>query len=348
MVSFPQVSVIIVNYNGKKFLQRCLGSVLSSDYPNFEVILVDNGSTDGSVELIKKLFENDQRVKLILNKRNLGPSLGRNVGSRMAKGEYLAFLDNDTEVNPAWLREAIMLMDADPTIGAVQCKLLLMSDRSKFDYAGDYLSQYGFLIQRASFREKDDGQLDEVIEIFSAKSAGMIVRRDVFEKIEGFDEDYFIYLEETDLCWRIWLNGYKVVFAPTSVVYHAFGDINKLRLMRTKFLSKYYGTKNYITTLIKNLSMLRMLRMLPVHIALWFGIFAWHILRCKIMEAIWVMKGILWNLINFRAIWKKRQEVQHKVRKVSDNDIMPRILKKSSFVYFYDKISHPSSGWRMC
>jgi len=343
----PPISIVIINYNGKGFLQRCISSVLNSDYPDFEVILVDNGSTDGSVELVQELFGNDPYVKLILNERNLGPSIGRNMGARMARGKYLAFLDNDTDVDSLWLKEAIRFMEVDPTVGAIQCKLLLMDERDKFDYAGDYLSQYGFLIQRASFRETDNGQLDKVVEIFSAKSAGMIVRRDVFDRVGGFDEDYFIYMEETDLCWRIWLNSYRVVFLPTSIVYHAFGRIAKLSSPYTKFLARYHGTKNYIVTLTKNLDVWNMLRILPVHIGLWFGIVVWHISRGRIVEATWIIKGILWNLIKLKIIWKKRQEVQRRIRKVSDSDIMPRIMRKTTFTYLYSKISRPSSGWRI-
>jgi hypothetical protein len=338
---WPLVSVVIVNYNGKELLQQCMNSALNSDYPNFEAILVDNGSTDGSVKLVKELFGDDPRVKLILNGRNLGAATGRNMGSRMAKGEYLAFLDNDTKVDSLWLKEAIGLMERGPTIGAIQCKLLLMNERDKFDYAGDYLSQYGFLIQRASFGEVDNGQLDKVAEIFSAKSAGMIVRRDVFNRIGGFDEDYFVYVEETDLCWRIWLNGYRVVFVPTSIVYHAFGNEAKLRLSHTKFLSKYHGTKNYITTLIKNLDTWNLLKILPLHIGSWIGITVWHIMRKRLVEASWVTKGALYNLTHFRCIWMKRKVVQSSVRKVPDSYLLPRIMRKPPFTYFFGKLTRP-------
>lgn len=341
----PLVSIVIVNYNGREHLRRCLSSVLNSDYPNFEVILVDNGSTDGSIELVKRLFGNNPHVKLILNEKNLGPSVGRNIGSRIAKGKYLAFLDNDTEVDSLWLKEAIELMEVDPTVGAIQCKLLLMNERDKFDYAGDYLSQYGFLVQRVNFKEVDNGQLDHVAEIFGAKSAGMIVRGDVFEKIGGFDADYFIYLEETDLCWRIWLNNYRVIFIPVSIVYHAFGERTKLTSAHIKFLAKYHGTKNYITTLIKNFGAGNMLKILPLHISLWIGVIVWHILKSRIGEASWIMKGIFYNLAHFKLIWIKRKITQSLVRKVSDSYIMPRIIKKWSLIYFYSKLTRPSSGW---
>jgi len=345
----PLVSIVVVNFNDKEHLHRCLTSVMKSEYLSFEIILVDNGSTDGSVDSIKKAM-NEQRdlmLSIICNKENIGPAAARNIGAKKSCGEYLAFLDNDTEVDSLWLKEAIELMEVDPTVGAIQCKLLLMNERDRFDYAGDYLSRYGFLVQRVNFREVDNGRLDQVAEIFGVKSAGMIVRRDVFDRIGGFDEGYFIYMEETDLCWRIWLNGYRVVFLPTSIVYHAFGDPAKFRFGHRRFLSKYHGTKNYISTLIKNLDVRNMLKTLPVHLILWVGIVFWHILRGRIVEATWIMKGMLWNLVRLKTVWKKRQKVQHKIRRVSDSHIMPRIMREAAFTYLYKKISRPSSGWRI-
>lgn len=337
----PLVSVIVVNYNDRNYLQLCLGSILNSDYPNFEVILVDDSSTDGSVDFVS---QNYPSVKIIENKENIGPAAARNIGAKESCGEYLAFLDSDTEVDPNWLREAINAMELDLTIGAAQCKLLLIDQRNKFDYAGDYLSQYGFLVQRVNFEGVDNGQLDEVVELFSAKSAGMIVRRDVLLNIGGFDEDYFIYVEETDLCWRIWLNNYRVVFTPMSIVYHAFGRKSKFTATRYLFLIRYHGTKNYITTMIKNFGTWNLLKVLPLHVSFWIGIIVCLILRRRLVEASCVTKGVLYNLTHFRCIWIKRKVIQSLVRKVPDSYIMPRIMRKQPFTYFFGKLTRPNSG----
>lgn len=197
-----------------------------------------------------------------------------------------------------------------------------------------------------NFEDTDDGQFDDVVELFSAKSAGMIARRDVLMNIGGFDEDYFIYVEETDLCWRIWLNNYKVIFIPMSIVYHAFGRKPKLESTRTKFLSKYHGTKNYITTLIKNFGTWNMIKVLPFHIGFWIGIILWFILRRRLSEAKLVTKGLLYNLTHFRRIWTKRKIIQSSVRKVPDNYFMSSIMRTQPITYFYGKITRPSSGWR--
>jgi len=341
------VSIIIVNCNGKELLNQCLGSVLKSHYSNFEAILVDNGSTDESVGLAKEKYKKNPRFRIIINERNLGPSAGRNRGVESARGKYIAFLDHDTEVDPNWLKEAVGIMESDQTIGGAQCKLLLVDHRNMFDYAGDYLSQYGFLFQRVNFMEVDNGQFDEVVELFGAKSAGMIVRQEALMNIGGFDEDYFIYMEETDLCWRMWLNNYRVIFMPTSVVYHAFGRKAKLTSPHTKFLVKYHGTKNYITTLIKNFDTWNIIKILPIHIVLWIGIIIWHVIMGRLNEANWITKGVLYNLTHLRSIWIKRMTIQSSVRKLSDGHIMPHIMKTQPFTYFYNKLTRPSSGWRV-
>jgi GT2 family glycosyltransferase len=344
---WPLFSIVIVNYNGQEHLQRCISSALKSDYPNFEIIIVDNGSTDGSIKLLNELFGKESHLTMILNTKNLGPARARNTGSTRAKGEYLAFIDNDTEVDKLWLKEALEILKNRPEVGAIQCKLLLMDEQDKYDYAGDYLSQFGFLIQRASFGEPDIGQFNKIVEIFGVKSAGMVIRKNVFNACGGFDEDYFVYMEETDLCWRIWLNGWTVVFSPTSIVYHKFGNLKKLKLTSSKYLTIFHGTKNYITTMIKNLETLNLLKILPLQIILWMGIALRHIARKKNMEARWVVKGILYNFVFFGRIWVKRDSVQGSVRKVPDSYLMPRIMKRQPLTYFSSKLIRAERQWKI-
>jgi GT2 family glycosyltransferase len=303
--------------------------------------VIDNGSTDGSVELVEQFLVDTQKpkIKIMRNGTNIGPSAARNEGCKRALGKYVAFLDNDTQVDPLWMTRAVKLMESDSTIGAIQCKLLLIQNRNELDHVGDYITQFGFLIQRARFREVDRGQFDELVEIFATKSAGMIVRLNIFQEVEGFDDTYFIYMEETDLCWRIWLAGYRVVSLPTSVVYHDF-DIATTKLAPgSRFLVKYHGTKNYVMTLLKNLDNQSLLKMLPIHLSLWIGIAVWHASRKRFRESSWIVRGILWNAMNFRATWAKRRRVQNKIRKVSDKNLMPRIMRRTDLDYLYDKIS---------
>lgn len=336
----PLISVVIVNYNASRFLLACLEAVYQNHYPNFEVIVVDNGSVDGSIENTLKKFGDKQNFQLISNKKNLGPSLARNIGCKKAKGKYLAFLDNDTLPHPDWLVYLVKEMEADSKIGACQCKLLMAKNRKHLDYVGDYLSQYGFLVQKCQTEELDKGQYDQKFEILSAKSAGMGMRKDVFDKVGGFDPDYFIYVEETDLGWRVWLAGYKIIFVPDSIVYHEFGTTSIINPALQNYSAKFHGTKNYIMTLFKNLETINLIKILPVHIFLWLGIASWLIYKKQFKSGFYVFKGISWDLFHLPSIFKKRKKVQ-KQRVVSDKQIFPIVYKRIAFSYFYRKFANP-------
>lgn len=335
---FPLVSVVIVNYNGKQYLEDCLKTVFQNTYPNYEVIVVDNGSSDGSIQHIRELFSKYLNLRIIENEHNFGPAYARNAGIRAAWGKYVAFLDNDTKVHPSWLTESIKVFESDTNIGACQCKLLLDNIDNIIDCAGEYLGQYGFLVQEViSGEEADKGQYDEVREILAAKSAGMIARRDILNKISGFDNDFFIYMEETDLCWRIWLQGYKVILIPNSIVYHKFGTSSVVLPEKINYLVKFHGTKNYISTLIKNLEFKNLLKILPIHIVMWLGIAFVFLLKRKFKSTKWILRGILWNFTNYKNITEKRKIIQ-KQRVVKDEEIFPKILRKRNFGYFIEKL----------
>tara|TARA_B100000315_G_C14499515_1_gene551652 strand:+ start:544 stop:1032 length:489 start_codon:yes stop_codon:yes gene_type:complete len=150
-----------------------------------------------------------------------------------------------------------------------------MDEPDQIDYVGEYIGTNGFLVQVAPAGTKDEGQFDKQYPILAAKSAGMFIKREAFDVAGGFDEDYFIYVEETDLGWRTWLAGYTVVFAPKCKVYHKFGTSSViLGKHKNDYNSKFHGTKNYILTFLKNLNFFYLVRILPVHIFLWLGL-AW-------------------------------------------------------------------------
>lgn len=332
------VSIVIVNYNGRKYVEHCVHSVFKSTYPYLEVIVADNGSTDDSVLCLKRQFGNDERFKVIEIGENKGPASARNRAVEIAAGKYIAFLDNDTEPEPTWLEPLVETMENDPTIAACQCKLLLMRERDKIDYAGDYLSNLGFFIQRVPGGEIDTGQADSRDEILSAKSAAMAIKADVFREIGGFDGDYFIYVEETDLGWKVWLRGYRIIFVPESKVYHEFGTSQVILGEKQNYLAKFHGTKNYITTLLKNLGFKNSVKIVPIHITLWIGMAGWLLLKRQFSDSKNIVSAVFWVLFNIHTILEKRKVIQ-KTRIVSDDEIMPKIMKKRGFGYFYSKLT---------
>lgn len=341
-VNFPLVSIIIVTFNGKCYVSDCLDAIFKNTYPNYEIIVIDNGSYDDTIQYLNNQYK-DKRLKTIFLDKNFGPAYARNVGVQSANGKYLAFLDNDTKPEKEWLFGPILAMEKDPYVGACQCKLMLMDYPDRIDYVGDYLGQNGFLVQRANGGEKDNGQYDFCEEIFSAKSAGMVMQKSVFLEVGGFDPLYFIYVEETDLAWRVWLRGYHIIFIPESVVMHKFSTSEKILGDKQRYFLKYHGCKNYLITLYKNLGRKYLIKIFPIHFLLWFGISMFQFVRGKHRDSRYILKGILYFFKNFKIINSARNDVQSE-RVVSDDKLFPVIMRKKSFIYFFRKVGAFGAG----
>ncbi len=335
----PILSVVIVNYNGKTYTEKCVRSIESNKYVPIEICVVDNGSTDGSLELFRNYSIRRKSItfRLVELSHNYGPAYARNRGVENTRGTYIAFLDNDTEVHPDWTLYAIKVFEHDKKVGIIQSKLLLSKERNKIDYVGEYIGQNGFLIQRAPAGTIDSGQFEEQATILAAKSAGMFIRRSVFEKIGGFDDDYFIYVEETDLGWRSWLAGYTAVYVPTSIVYHEFGTSTViLGKSQNSYNAKFHGCKNYILTIYKNVGTRGLFTILPLHILLWVGLAGYAGLKGEWKNCLWVLKGVAWNFWNFPRNFRKRNLIQSS-RVISDEKLFPIVMRKRPFSYFLHK-----------
>ena len=337
MKKLPELSIIIINYNGSSYATRCIKSVLSSKAKSQEIILVDNNSTQSDVATLKKQF--GKKIIILALKKNYGPSRARNEGVKVSHGKYIAFLDNDTQVHPDWANHAIKEFKSNKNIGIIQCKLLLLKEPTKIDYVGEYIGQNGFLVQRAKGGEVDKGNFTKKVDLLAAKSAGMFITKEAFISAGGFDNDYFIYVEETDLGWRSWLKGYRTVFLPSSIVFHEFGTSTViLSKAQNSYNAKFHGSKNYVLTLIKNLGTISLIKILPLHIVLWVGMSAYIFFRGDFKSSLWIVKGLGWNVINLKKSLKKRRKIQ-KNRVISDNELFPTILVKMPFTYFLHKVT---------
>jgi hypothetical protein len=332
VTSSPYVSIIILNYNGQKYIRRCVESVLKSEYDNFELLIVDNNSADNSFNIVKSEFHDD-RIRLIRNNKNLGFASGNNLGVNYARGEYFVLLNVDTEVHTKWLAELVAVMQSDLTIGAAQAKLLSLDDKSIFDSAGDYLDFYGFPFRRGGdWIEKDSGQYDNIQDIFSARGAAVITRKEIVQQIGLFDDDYFLGFEDIDFCWRVRLYGKRVSFVPKSIVYHkgfgisteAFDNVNNM-----------HGIKNIIMTMIKNYNSIHMFKfvIIPHFISLITGLFILQELTMRRENKFRHIKKRLrasyWLLSNTSKIRSKRRYVQS-IRKTHDSEIMKSMLRTSA------------------
>ena len=297
----PLVSVIILNYNAREYLDGCLRSVLNSNYDNLEVILVDNASTDGSVEFVLERFGNSG-IKVIRLKRNYGFSIGNNKGAEYATGKYLVFLNPDTEVDPDWLGPLVEVMEKNPDIGVAQ-PLVLMSDGKHVDSAGCWINPYGLVFTLGHGRE-DGKHYTGVYDIFYAKGCALMIRREVWERLGGFCPLFFTYYEETDLCWRVWRLGYRVVCVPESVIYHAGGGT----LKKVPFHVKYHEARGRIAVLIRNHTFFNVMKYVPVTLLLHVLNIARYVLKREVKAAWAIIKGTFWALRNFRRIWASRVE----------------------------------------
>lgn len=326
-----RISIIILNYNGMKYVEKCLASVLNSKYTNFEVIFVDNASSDESFTYVKQKFHSNPYLRLVVNDSNYGFALGNNIGVRNATGKYLMFLNIDTIVDSDWLMELMSIMEANPLYGAAQCKLLLMDNPKLIDSAGHYMDWFGISYVRGH-EEEDRGQYEKVEEIFGATGAALIMRRDIFEKLGGFDKDFFMLFEEDDLCWRIWLAGYKVLYIPKAIVLHKSAyTYQKRGLLRSKlgdYNNLFLSRRNRIISLSKNYSTKNLIRLLPISIMLLLLIAFFTENRLEYLRS--YFESLLWIGHNTRKIISKRRTVQTK-RVVSDEKLMAEgIIRKPS------------------
>ena len=219
----PKVSIVILNWNNRKYLEQFLPSVLDSDYPDFEVVVADNGSTDDSVSF---LASNYPQIRAIQLKKNFGFAKGYNEALKQIQSDYYFLLNSDVELSPGALRPMVELLENDQTIAACQPKLLTYHNKNLFEYAGGaggWLDKYGYPFAKGRIFdvfEEDKGQYNVIEPIFWGSGAALFIRASVFHAVKGFDEYFFAHQEEIDLCWRIQLAGYKIYSCPSSVVYH--------------------------------------------------------------------------------------------------------------------------------
>ncbi|MCK4817156.1 glycosyltransferase family 2 protein, partial [bacterium] len=265
------ISVIIVNWNGKHHLEECLSSLSRQTFKNFESILVDNGSTDGSVKFVSEKFPD---IRIVTLEQNEGFCIGNNIGLQHSTGEFVALLNNDTRVEPHWLAELLKEMLGDPKIGICASCMINYFQPDLLDTAGDGydICGVGFKIGNGF---PESGYRDKRY-VFAACAGGALYRRSMTEEIDFFDEDFFAVGEDLDLSFRAKLAGYKCIYVPNAVVNH---KINQTVGPGSDFLL-YHARRNVEYTYFKNMPLALLLLMWPIHLvynlltfaqALWRG-----------------------------------------------------------------------------
>jgi len=314
------VSIIIVNWNGVELLRECLASLQKQDYQLFEIILVDNASTDNSVVLVREEFSH---VRLIQLPDNFGFAGGNMEGLRMAKGEYIALFNNDAVATPNWLRELVSAMDEDDRIGICASKLLMRGDPSRIDSAGDDCVTSGHGIKRGN-RESNDRFLEKDY-IFGACASAALYRREMIDDVGFLDDDFFINCEDTDLNFRAQLMGWKCVYVPTAVVLHRVSAT----ISGLSDHGLYYSSRNDECVWIKNMPTALMIRYYHHKLIQELGTISYFCVK----KGKWgpVLRGKMDAIRMLPQLLRKRKEVQRKKRVTNQylNSVLTPIFNSS-------------------
>jgi len=300
----PLVSIIILNYNGERYLDRCLSSVLKTEHPRFEVVLVDNASTDKSLENAQHKFGKDERLRIIRSITNLGFGPANNVGFENAKGTYIAFLNNDTVVDPCWLTVLVDAMEQDKTIGLAQSMILNADERSVQTAGwliGDYFVYYYSIVEPGNAGAHG---FPDVFEVSYASGAAMIIRREIVDQVGLFDPKYFWFYDDNYLSFKVWLVGKRVVTVSDSRVCHVGGGTAGFDSVPIR----HYGT-------ISSISLIFDVYWNYVDLAKALFVFGFNLTINAMKETIERRRAtrvrgntsaVFWALSNLKHIWESR------------------------------------------
>lgn len=313
------VSVIIVNYNGEKHLDDCLSSLLTQDYTAIEILVIDNNSTDHSEEIIRKYKE----VKLIKLRENVGLAEGCNIGARNSKGEFLCFVNNDMKFENNFIPSLVQELDSESEIFAV--------DALHYNWQGDRTLHAGSVLEKVNFYKGHiPGYHLNPVAILESKVnvpwgclANLMVRKDRFFQLGGFDRTFFIDYEDVDLCWRAWLRGWRTVYVPGAKAYHKVGMSSEKSGMNTK--RAFHQHKNYIRFILKCMDtdiIMKMFFSLPLRA---FG----YLVKGKFNLIGALLKAGLKITLEWREILRERVEIT-KNKKISNKFLLKKFLAHNS------------------
>ncbi len=263
-MEMPLVNIIIVTFNGYKFTEPCLVSLFKCNYPNLKFFLVDNGSNEKEYDEFFEKYKDNKKIEFIRLEKNLGFGGGANAALKKIKSGYIAFVNNDTLATKNWLAPIISYMEKNPEVGICQPKIKDLNRKDFFEYggaAGGFMDIYGFPFTRGRIFftvEKDCGQYNDIVDIVWS-GVNIITKKEVIDKAGYFDEIFFLYAEEVDLCWRINEAGFRIVYIPTSIIYH-YGKTQNI-VHKT-----FFSHRNGLIMLIKHYSTFQLIRYLPVRL----------------------------------------------------------------------------------
>jgi GT2 family glycosyltransferase len=325
---WPLVSILIVNYNGAEVLRDCLTSLRQVTYPRLEVVVVENGSTDNSKEVLAQ----HPAILVLQSDRNRGFAGGNNFGLPACNGQFVLLLNSDTIVTPGFLEPLVEYLRDHPQVGIVQGKMILSRHGNVLDVCGSFLTRFGFLYHYGYYKQ-DTQKYDRSYPVFSAKGACLLFRRELVTAVGGylFNEDFFCYYEETDFCHRAWLTGHEAHFVHTSTIQHLQGATSE-RTRASGFVLRQF-LANQTFGLLANLSAGSLCRIMP----LYFLVFFTSMTSAALTGKLTVFKAH-WHALasNWRRIGKIRaqRELIRRIRKISDRELFAKVMRNPRLDYF--------------
>ncbi len=328
------VSIIIPHYNNETILLNCLKSIYESTYENFEIIVVDNASTDNSIANAKSLYPN---IIIVKSEYNLGYAGGCNFGARKSNGDFLFFLNNDTTIASTCIELLISKINSNKSIVSVQPKILNLNNRDYFDYAGasgGYIDYLVFPFTRGRIFntiEKDTKQYDDSKKIFWASGAGFLTKKNIFMKLSGFDETLFAHMEEIDYHWKSYLAGYDVWVDPKAVLYHIGGGTLDMQSAQKTYLNH----RNSLILLLSNYSFFKSILYFIIRLPLEIISSIKDLITFKPIHCLNHYRALLWLLINPHIIVKRRKEINTYKTKSNTSLKKENLILNSSIVFKY-------------
>lgn len=304
------ISIIIVNYNGKRFLANCIKSIKKSIYKNYEIIIIDNASKDNSIDSIQP----SSKINILKNKINLGFSEANNLAVKKAKGEYIFFLNNDTKILPDTLTNIVNVLSFKNTSTIYTC--------SVYDYTNKVYFHSSICVDPLGFPVNHE-------KIFYAEGSALIINKSLFTKLGKFDSKYFMFHEDIDLCWRAWLYGYNVDVISDARINHyaggsAGGSYSKNKQYQSTIFRRYYSERNNIRTILKNYSSITLFFILPIYIIINCLEIIFFLLTFQPIICLTYIKAYYWNIVNLPDTIRQRKIIQSS-RKISDWKILSKM-----------------------
>lgn len=335
----PFISIVIANYNGRNYLRTCLSSLLKSSITNYEVVVIDNNSTDESIEIVKEFQKNDSRIRILKNEINIGVPASRNIAISHCEGEIIILLDNDTEVQKDSLEQLIKPLVDDASVGAAQALLIDFENRNFIQMAGGHLiPQAIWLMGFYERQEYKDVKSKLGNSNIIAISAALAVKKEVLEKIGGYDNLLNNYTDDLDFSWRIWIAGYRVILSYKSIVYHYTKSVTRRANVGSNNFDIYFHmAKNSFRSILKNYETKNVIRYLPISIFVNTSRAILVLLRRGDFSALFATTlALWWFLKNLPDCLESRAKTQS-IRKFNDKKILKEVFVRGSLIDIYNR-----------